>query len=538
MKLAHRFALLLAILITGFGVYGYWSFHTLNHLKVNGPVYQRIVQGKDLIADILPPPEYILESYLVTLQINTATPEERKPLVEALSALRKDYKERRDFWEKESLDATLKGTMDEADRSAQAFYAMAFDQWLPALEKNDSAAAETALAAMKSHYAAHRQAIDKVVKLATARNADDEAKAREEISTSTAVMLGILVVVIAIVSWMLGVLSRRLISQLGGEPDHAVALAQQVGSGDLGSPIALRVGDTHSLMAQLQQMQQSLLKVVNDVRQEAQGVALASAEIAQGNSDLATRTQEQASALEQTATAMGQLNATVNQNVDSAEQANQLALNASAVAIKGGEVVSQVVETMKGINEASHRISEIIGVIDSIAFQTNILALNAAVEAARAGEQGRGFAVVASEVRSLAGRSAQAAKEIKDLINTSVQRVSEGSMQVDAAGATMHEVVDSIKRVTDIMGEISAASREQSLGVSQISAAVSQMDQATQQNASLVEEMASAADKLNEQSQELVGTVSIFKLGDGATYSAPRPARRTPSTTPYALQLN
>ncbi len=252
--------------------------------------------------------------------------------------------------------------------------------------------------------------------------------------------------------------------------------------------------------------------VLGQVRSSADGVALASAEIAQGNHDLSARTEHQASALEETAASMEELNSTVQQNADSARQANQLAVNASAVATQGGEVVSQVVETMKGINDASRKIGEIISVIDGIAFQTNILALNAAVEAARAGEQGRGFAVVASEVRSLAGRSAEAAKEIKTLINTSVERVERGTALVDKAGVTMAEVVSSIRRVADIVGEISAASGEQQAGVAQVSEAVSSMDQTTQQNAALVEQMAAAASGLKSQADELVGVVGVFKL--------------------------
>jgi methyl-accepting chemotaxis protein len=245
-------------------------------------------------------------------------------------------------------------------------------------------------------------------------------------------------------------------------------------------------------------------------------VASASAQIASGNHDLSSRTESQASALEQTAASMEQLSATVKQNADSARQANQLALSASGTAVQGGEVVARVVETMKGINDSSRKIADIIGVIDGIAFQTNILALNAAVEAARAGEQGRGFAVVASEVRSLAGRSAEAAQEIKMLINASVERVEQGTLQVDQAGTTMAEVVTGIKRVTDLMGEISAASNEQSQGVAQVGEAVMQMDQVTQQNAALVEEMAAAASSLKSQAQELVETVAVFKLSTGS----------------------
>src|SRR3990167_8523834 len=307
---------------------------------------------------------------------------------------------------------------------------------------------------------------------------------------------------------------------------EAVTLAHAVAAGDLTTEMRVYgTNETGQLIKPLIERQQKLGGVVNHVRQGSQAVATASVQIAQGNHDLASRTESQASALEQTAASMEELNSTVQQNAENARQANALALNASTVAVKGGEVVSQVVETMKGINDSSRKISDIIGVIDSIAFQTNILALNAAVEAARAGEQGRGFAVVATEVRSLASRSAEAAKEIKNLISASVERVEQGTAQVDEAGATMTEVVGAIRRVTDLMSQISAASSEQSLGVSQVGEAVTHMDQVTQQNAALVEEMAAAADSLKMQAQDLVAGVNVFKLG--ALESAARPLSGT-----------
>jgi len=307
--------------------------------------------------------------------------------------------------------------------------------------------------------------------------------------------------------------------------NQAVDISRAVAAGDLSLQFeASGQSETSLLLVSLKEMQTSLVNVVSNVRQNSESVATASAQIAQGNNDLSQRTEEQASALEETAASMEELSATVKQNADNAQQANQLALSASTVAIQGGEVVGQVVDTMKGINDSSKKIADIISVIDGIAFQTNILALNAAVEAARAGEQGRGFAVVASEVRSLAGRSADAAKEIKSLINTSVERVEQGTALVAQAGATMSEVVTAIKRVNDIMGEISAASTEQSTGVAQVGEAVTQMDQATQQNAALVEESAAAAESLKGQAQQLVQAVAVFKLGHGSAHVVAAPA--------------
>ncbi|MCT6718731.1 methyl-accepting chemotaxis protein [Acidovorax sp. K2F] len=318
---------------------------------------------------------------------------------------------------------------------------------------------------------------------------------------------------------------------------QAVEAADRVASGDLSGQIVVQSKDeTGHLLSALQRMQQSLVNTVSSVRQNAEGVASASAQIASGNNDLSARTEQQASALEETAASMEELGSTVRQNADNARAANQLAVSASTVAVQGGDVVAEVVETMKGINASSNKIADIISVIDGIAFQTNILALNAAVEAARAGEQGRGFAVVAGEVRNLAGRSAEAAKEIKALITASVERVEQGTALVDKAGATMTEVVSAIRRVTDIMGEISAASSEQSAGVGQVGEAVTQMDQATQQNAALVEEMAAAASALNAQAGELVNAVAVFKLDASSTNSSYSPNRHTaaPARTPIA----
>ncbi len=307
---------------------------------------------------------------------------------------------------------------------------------------------------------------------------------------------------------------------------NRVALAQTVAdrvkAGDFSAAVTDEQRDEFSpLLSAMSSMQASLTGVVSQVRANAMSVATASAEIAQGNQDLSQRTEEQASALQQTSASMTQIGSTVRDNTDSAKLANQLAQGASAVAAQGGEVVGQVVVTMQGISDSSRKIGDIIGVIDGIAFQTNILALNAAVEAARAGEQGRGFAVVAGEVRTLAQRSAEAAKEIKALIGRSVDQVEQGSVLVDQAGKTMAEIVGAIKRVSDLVAEISSASVEQSTGIQQVSTAINQMDQVTQQNAALVEESAAAAESLKTQAQQLVDAVAVFKLNEASASAHP-----------------
>jgi methyl-accepting chemotaxis protein len=330
-------------------------------------------------------------------------------------------------------------------------------------------------------------------------------------------------------------LTRSIMRQLGGEPDYAVAIASAVASGDLTAQIVVDdEKNTGSMVYAMRTMQHSLARLVDKVRSGTDTITTASSEMAAGNIDLSARTEEQASSLEETAASMEELTSTVQQNAESVRQANELAARASEVAQKGGDAVSQVVETMGSINEASNRIADITGVIDGIAFQTNILALNAAVEAARAGEQGRGFAVVASEVRTLAQRSAAAAKEIKALIADSVARIDAGGKLVTRAGETMGEVVASVRRVTDIMGEIALAGQEQSAGIAQVNQAVAQMDHVTQQNAALVEEAAAAADAMQAQAQQLSAIVSTFKVARDVQY---QPSRRGGAAQAKALQM-
>jgi methyl-accepting chemotaxis protein len=445
-----------------------------------------------------------------------------------------------------SLAQQVQGERDEYD---------AAERQLEAMFKEDSNTLPRELELFnqaRSMKAAARPLIDQVMALGLAGQTDEatrlvqgEAKAaqaawsdklgelvrlEEEISADAVEEAGkaytqgrTLMMALTLVALLCGAAAAWLITRSITQPmREAVEAAQAVAAGDLTLQVNIRGRDeTAQLMTAFSAMAGNLSRLVSRVRQNADSVATGSTQIAQGNNDLSSRTEEQASALEETAASMEQLGTAVRHNADNALQANQLAQGASTVAMRGGEVVGEVVQTMKGINDSSRKIAEIISVIDGIAFQTNILALNAAVEAARAGEQGRGFAVVAGEVRALAQRSAEAAKEIKGLIEASVERVEQGAVLVDEAGSTMNEIVASIRRVSDIMGEISAASKEQSAGVAQIGEAVSQMDQTTQQNAALVEESAAAAESLRVQAHQLVDAVSVFRL--------PGAARPTPA---------
>lgn len=368
--------------------------------------------------------------------------------------------------------------------------------------------------------------INKYIDLKEHANQSESARAREVASGFQALMVAMCAAAVITGVLVAAIIVRAILRALGGEPAKASAIARHIATGDLAVVIDTDGNNRSSVLHAMGEMRDSLHKIVAEVRLSASAISAATGEIASGNHNLSSRTELQASSLQETASSMEQLTSTVKQNADNALQANQLAVSAAAVARKGGAVVSQVVDTMESINASAKKIVDIISVIDGIAFQTNILALNAAVEAARAGEQGRGFAVVATEVRSLAQRSAAAAKEIKALIGDSVDKVDAGSQLVADAGSTMDEIVTSVNRVTDIMAEISAASQEQSAGIEQVNRAISQMDQVTQQNAALVEEAATGAGSLQAQADKLSSVVAIFKLGDS---EARGPANRMPA---------
>ncbi|MEO5697522.1 MAG: methyl-accepting chemotaxis protein, partial [Burkholderiaceae bacterium] len=477
---------------------------------------------KDVVADILPPPMYLIELRLVLSQAVEGTLD-RGEAATRFDRLVSEYGQRVEHWTRNppaGLEQKLLGRQHEA---AQKFIAAARSQIIEPLQAGDIDAARNNLPQVHRLYLEHRAGVDDTVVAGNQFGVASIAAFASAHEWSAWISLAVAAVAIVIVLSI----CRLVLRGIQVPVNECTRLARRIAEGDLVPPVVSarpRRDSIGELEKALCAMQQQLARIVGDVRSNAESVAGASAQIAQGNLDLSQRTEQQASALEETAASMEELGTTVRQNADNAREANQLARSASGVAVQGGEVVGQVVHTMKGINESSRKIADIIGVIDGIAFQTNILALNAAVEAARAGEQGRGFAVVASEVRSLAGRSADAAKEIKTLIGASVERVEQGTALVDRAGITMAEVVTSIKRVTDIMGEISAASVEQSAGVAQVGEAVSQMDRATQQNAALVEESAAAAESLTHQARQLVQAVAVFKLDQGVATEVAAPA--------------
>jgi methyl-accepting chemotaxis protein I, serine sensor receptor len=472
----------------------------------------RVYAAKDVVADILPPPMYLIEMRLLLSKMldgSLATTDGKKRFEE----LATEYGQRVDYWSKNPPHGLEAQLLDAQHKAGQAFIAAARGQIVEPLAAGQTEAAKNGLAAVHMMYLEHRAGVDATViaanvfAAATMKDFEETHRVATMAMLVTALVAGVVVFVVY----------RVVLASLQKPVRASTDAAKRIAAGDLATRIQFDEGRSDSLgdlQKALQFMRVDLNRTVASVRGVADRVSAASAEIAQGNLDLSARTESQASSLQQTAAAMDQLTAVVHQNAESASQANMLAQQAADVAQRGGMAVEQAVQTMHDINASSQQISNIVGVIEGIAFQTNILALNAAVEAARAGEQGRGFAVVAAEVRSLAGRSAGAAKEVKELIGASVERVAQGSALADNAGATMTEMLQATRRVQNILGEISAASRKQSSGISQVGEAVMQIDHVTQQNAALVEEIAASASSLNMQAAELVGQMAQFTVDE------------------------
>jgi methyl-accepting chemotaxis protein len=428
----------------------------------------------------------------------------------------------------------------EALQASRAPYDQALDEVIRRRQDGDfDGGVEYMLTIMRERQMINMNALDALIahQSASMETARQAAENTFVASRNQQLLLGLLSLALGATGAL--VISRQLLRQLGGEPGTVAAIAGKIAGGDLAVAIQTRSGDRHSLLFAIQAMRDSLADIVGQVRGGADSIVTAATEIAAGNPDLSSRTEQQAGSLEETASSMEELTSTVKQNSENARQANTLARSASEIAVKGGVVVSEVVRTMGEINESAKKIVDIISVIDGIAFQTNILALNAAVEAARAGEQGRGFAVVASEVRTLAQRSASAAKEIKVLIDESVGKVGTGTELVGQAGATMEQIVSAVKSVTDIMGEISTATHEQEAGIQQINQAIAEMDTATQQNAALVEQAAAAAGAQQDQAHQLVQLVGVFTLArDQVAAPAGMAAKRKQATLAQAPRGN
>ena len=449
------------------------------------------------------------------------TEEARKKEVEAIARLA-------DFYAKSAaqLDDVLKsasqvppevGPMVQSLKDIEARTVATTAKVVALMQAGDRAGAETLLwAEAKPQYEQWLAAANKLIDYEEARIIANSQLANKDASQFTGVMLSITLLAVLISIAVTVLVSRSISRELGAEPNEVRSVVQAIQQGDLTVPVQVKAGDTTSVMVAVRDMQQRFHELVSAVRDNVDQLRTTSQDISTGNQNLGQRTEQAASSLEQTAASMEELTATVRQSADSARQANQLATTAAGTATKGGEVMQQVVSTMQDIHQSSQKIADIIGVIDGIAFQTNILALNAAVEAARAGEQGRGFAVVATEVRSLAQRSAEAAKEIKSLIQTSVEKVGSGAELVGNAGETMNEIVRGVQRVNDIIGEISSAAAEQSDGISQVNVAVSQLDHMTQQNGALVGESTAAADNLRNQAQRLAELIAVFQINSAA----------------------
>lgn len=536
LRIGTRFIVLTGMFILGLAVYGAWSFKTLNALKVNGPLYQQLVQSKDLIADILPPSEYLIESYLVGFQLQAASGKAgQDKLIGRMTTLKREYDARHEYWSKETLDSPLRESLlTLAHVPARAFYDIAFKDFIPAIQAQDKDAAAAAMARMAHEYDLHRKAIDATVHIATTRAATGEAQARLTIAAANWQLLAALVLSLGAGIAVALLMTRSMAHRL----HEAVRIAKLVAAGDLTTDIRVTSTDeAGELMQALKDMSASLAGIVGQVRSGTNAIGAASGQIAAGNLALSSRTEQQASTLEQTASSMDALSTAVKRNAEHARQAKRLASAASELAVRSDAVVAQVATSMGTIHASSCKIVDIVGVIDGIACQTNILILNAAVQAHSAGEPGSGFATVAAEVCGLAQRSAAAAREIKTLIGDTVGQTDIGAKRVAQAGAAMDEVRASVQQVSNITGEIGSASQAQADGVGPISTAITQMEQVSRQNAALVAQAAAASESMRHQARHLASLVGGFKLTQAAPPAAGAIALPAKKHAPPRLRL-
>jgi len=514
----------------GIGIAVAISAYSITKIRIGGATYDRIVQTKDLVADILPPPLYIIEAYLEATRaahFETSVEDVKKRMAE----LRKDYDTRRAYWQASNLDADIRNKLTEASHAhVEKFWTVFDNKLMPVIERKDAAAAKAAYAELTKIYDQHRAIIDQTV---TAANALTEKVEAESASLSRMAIWSVAAVDAALFLLLIvGIVAiiRRLVSPIGVLGEGLANLA----SGNLTARITQKMPPEYKqLQDNLNSAIDKLNDVIGSVKRSARDVTSASAEISTSTSDLSQRTEEQAATLEQTSASMEEISSIVKSNADNARRAADSAKTTQDVANRGGDVVAKAVTAMARIEDSSRKIADIIGVIDEIARQTNLLALNAAVEAARAGEAGRGFAVVASEVRSLAQRSSQAAKDIKDLITNSSGEVKDGVDLVNRAGTSLTEIVASIQQVATIVADIANASSEQASGIEQINKALTQMDEATQQNSALVEENAATAKTLEDQARSMDRQVDFFNIESAQPAAAERAVR--PVAAPRAI---